>query len=92
MNKKFSIGLRINSISPAHVHFKLFCNLIPEDQQHNEATRASIGGELCLRNEEFPHFVERLHPDVILFSSVVTRQSVQKYLPKIYERWFEIPF
>jgi len=65
MDKKFSIAIKLVNVSPAHVRFTLFANMIPANQDHEQATRASLGSQLTLRNEEFPHFVNRLQPHVI---------------------------
>lgn len=64
MDRKLSIGIRINNASPSHVHFSLFSNMIPTEMDHAQATRGKAG-DLCLRVEEFGAFLCRLRPDVI---------------------------
>lgn len=66
MNKKLSVGITIESVTPAHTRFKIFSNLIPYQQDHTQATRASLGDTLCLRNEEFRPFMARLRPDILV--------------------------
>lgn len=73
--------MRINDVSPAHTRFSIFANMIPQEMEHREATRASIGSELTLRNEEITPFVERLQPDVII--SRVDESDIQEYVPDL---------
>lgn len=64
--EKLSVGLTIIDINPAHVRFRLFVALIHDDLSHDRATRASIGGELVLRANEFAPFILRLRPHIII--------------------------
>ena len=64
IKRKLSVGIRIDSASPSHVHFALFSNMIPEDQDHEQATRGKAG-DLCLTTDEFRPFLIRLLPDAI---------------------------
>lgn len=62
--RKFSISVRIDSITPAHVRLSIFSAMILDEYDHKEATRARAG-ELCLRVDEFVPFIDQLTPHLI---------------------------
>jgi len=78
VDKKLSIGIRIESCSPVHTWFTIFSNMIPFEQDHAQATRARTGEAICMRNEEFLAFMRRVKPDVYSLSSIVDRDDVQE--------------
>ena len=63
--RKISIGLKILGSTPAHTEFVIFSSLIPNDSEHENMTRASLGKPQMLRNDEFTPFVLRLRPHII---------------------------
>lgn len=76
---KLSINLKITSISPSHIHFKLFSNMIPDELDHVSATRASLGDHQCLQTDEFGPFVRRLAPDLVSMSADVRLSDLYEY-------------
>jgi hypothetical protein len=62
--KKLSYSVWIKGLSPSHVQLNLYLNMIPEEQDHIQATRA-LAGTLTLRNEELGPFLERTQPDFV---------------------------
>ena len=64
-DKKLSLSIRINRITPTHTSFQLFVNLIPQSQEHSQATRASTGNEQTLRNEEIIPFLKHIKPHLV---------------------------
>lgn len=65
---KLSVGIKVTSVNSAHVRFRMYANMIPKEQDHEQATRASMGNELVSRVEEFGPLMSRLQPDVLLAS------------------------
>ena len=65
--KKFSICLRIDSVTPAHTYFSvsIFSAMILKEYEHNQATRGKAG-ELCMRNEEVVPFIKHLAPHILM--------------------------
>ncbi|MFA7100998.1 MAG: hypothetical protein WC196_04470 [Bacilli bacterium] len=64
---KLSLAYRIDAVSPSHVHFSVFCNLIPQEQDHTQGTRAKAG-ELVLTTAEMKPFLSQTKPNVVLFA------------------------
>jgi len=65
VQRKLSIGLRIDSVSPSHVHFALFSAMVLVEYSHDQVTRGK-SGDLCLSVDEFSVFADRLKPHIII--------------------------
>jgi hypothetical protein len=76
--KKLSVSYRIENVSPAHIHFSIFANMIPSEQEHQNATRAKLGNAQCLRVEEFSPFATKTQPDLITFISEELKQKFEE--------------
>lgn len=64
---KLSLSYRIDAVSPSHVHFSVFCNMIPEEQGHTQGTRAKAG-ELVLTTAEMQPFLSQTKPNIVRFA------------------------
>jgi hypothetical protein len=70
MNKKLSFSIRIDNISPSHVHCSLFAAMILEEYDHAQATRAKAG-DFVLTVAEFIPFIAHIKPPMILLSETI---------------------
>jgi hypothetical protein len=62
---KFSICVKILTITPAHIGFVIFAGFILDEKAHEDMTRDSLGEPLMLRNQEFVPFIQRLRPHIL---------------------------
>ena len=63
--KKLSFSIRIDKVTPAHVYVSVFSNMIQEEYDHEQATRAKCG-DLCFSVEEFSAWMGHVKPHLVL--------------------------
>lgn len=61
---KFSLAIRIDRVTPAHVYLSIFCGMVPKDIPHARATRGKAG-DLVISVKEFSSFLDRVCPDML---------------------------
>jgi hypothetical protein len=64
MNKKFSLCVRIDRITPAHAYLSIFSGMILAEHDHKDATRGKAG-DLVLRMEELGPFLDCARPHLV---------------------------
>lgn len=74
---KFSLGVRIDRATSAHVYLSVFSAMIPAEQEHAQATRGKAG-ELVLRVNELGPFLERVQPDMLLSLDGVDIEALER--------------
>jgi len=61
---KFSLSIRVDKITPAHVYLSVFSAMVPDEYDHNQVTRGK-SGDLVLRVDEVWSFLDRVKPDIL---------------------------
>ena len=61
---KFSLTVRVDRITPAHVYLSIFCGMVLEEIPHERATRGRAGA-LVVGIDEFASFLDRVRPDML---------------------------
>lgn len=85
--RKLSVGIIVDSHfdshSGIHVRFRIFIDMIPNDQDHMQVTRG-LSGHLTLRDTEFLPFIRQLKPHVVLDTEVSShRLSWYDYVSRV---------
>jgi len=81
MDHKFSLSIRIDRETPAHVYVSVFSGMINADIDHKNATRGKAG-ELVMRTDEFGEFLNRVQPDILTAPDGVDLERLERKSPK----------
>jgi hypothetical protein len=76
--RKFSLTVRIDHVTPAHVYLSLFCAMILNEYDHGQATRGKAG-MITVRAEEFKPFLDHINPHLISVSDLVPQDALEEY-------------
>lgn len=68
---KYSLGIRVDRVTPGHVYCSMFSGLICEEYEHHNATRGKAGNTVVsvrefqgFLNHHKPHVFSLLHEDL----------------------------
>jgi uncharacterized OB-fold protein len=65
---KFSLSVRIDTVTPAHITVSIFSGMIPVEYAHHKAAGGrGLSGVLVLRVGEFEDFMDHIKPHLVRF-------------------------
>jgi hypothetical protein len=84
IKKKFSLSVRVDSVTPAHVRLSIFSGMILEEYDHDQATRGKAG-DLTLRVEEFGPFLDHVKPHIVSFGPLAPVELVEELTDMVFQ-------